>query len=67
MEITFSPLYSQHVDGVRLFESFTKLSRDITIRYKNGTIIAELPAMKDNLALAIKVIDTAREAKKSEN
>jgi transcription-repair coupling factor (superfamily II helicase) len=55
------------VDGVRLFESFTKLSRDITIRYKNGTIIAELPAMKDNLALAIKVIDTAREAKKSEN
>ena len=67
IEITFSPLYSQHVDGVRLFESFTKLSRDITIRYKNGTIIAELPAMKDNLALAIKVIDTAREAKKSEN
>ena len=66
-EITFSPLYSQHVDGVRLFESFTKLSRDITIRYKNGTIIAELPAMKDNISLAIKVIDTARKAKKSEN
>ena len=63
-EITFSTLFSQHVDGVRLFESFTKLSRDITIRYKNGTIIAEIPPMKDNISLAVRVIDTAKEARK---
>ncbi|MBE6127752.1 MAG: transcription-repair coupling factor [Erysipelotrichaceae bacterium] len=64
LEITFSPLYSQHVDGVRLFESFTKLSKDISIRYKGGTIIAEIPPMKDNISLAVKVIDCAREAMK---
>ncbi len=64
-EITFSPLFSQNVDGVRLFEGFTKLSKDITIRYQNGTIIAMIPDTKDSLVLASKVIDTAKGARKN--
>ena len=64
-EITFSPLYSQNVDGVRLFEGFTKLSKDITIRYQNGTIIAVIPESKDSLNMACRVIDLAKEARKN--
>lgn len=66
-EITFSPLFSQHVDGVRLFESFTKISRDIAIRYRSGTIIAEIPHVKDSLKIALQVIDEAGKARKNEN
>lgn len=66
-EITFSPLFSQHVDGVRLFESFTKISRDIRIRYQSGTIIAEIPQVKDSMKLSLKVIDEAGKARKNEN
>ena len=63
-EITFSTLFSQHVDGVRLFESFTKLSKDIALSYKGGMIIATIPNMKDSLRLAISVIDEAGKAEK---
>ena len=66
-EITFSPLFSQHVDGVRLFEGFTKISKDIAIRYRGGTITAEIPASRDSLKIAIQVIDTAGKARKNEN
>lgn len=66
-EITFSPLFSQHVDGVRLFESFTKISRDIALSYKGGTIIVQIPNIKDSLKLAVRVIDEAGKAKKNEN
>ncbi len=62
IEITFSTLYSKNVDGVRLFESFTKISRDITIRYTNGSIIALIPNNKDNLHMAIEVVKKAKEA-----
>ena len=68
MEVTFSTLYSQHVDGVKLFESFTKISKDITIRYTGGMITATLPNSRDVLLLASEVIDKAKEAvKKDEN
>ena len=66
-EITFSPLYSRNVDGVRLFEGFTKISKDITIRYRGGTIIAEIPASKDSLNIAVRVIDLAGKARKHAN
>ena len=66
-EITFSPLFSQHVDGVRLFEGFTKISKDIAIRYRGGTITAEIPVSRDSLKIAIQVIDTAGKARKNEN
>ena len=64
-EITFSPLFSQHVDGVRLFEGFTKISKDIAIRYRGGTITAEIPTNKDSLKIAVQVIDTAGKARKT--
>lgn len=62
MEITFTSLFSQNVDGVKLFESFTKISRDITIRYANQCIIVLIPKSKDDLELAVKCIQKAKES-----
>lgn len=63
-EVTFSPLFSQHVDGVKLFQIFSEISKDIRLRYANNTIIAALPKTKDMLSLTIEVIERAMEAKK---
>ena len=62
MEITFSSLYSQHVDGVKLFETFTKISKDITIRYANKCIIVLLPKSKNDLKMAVNCIQKAKES-----
>lgn len=62
MEITFSSLYSQHVDGVKLFEAFTKISKDITIRYSNQCIIVLLPKSKNDLKMAVECIEKAKES-----
>lgn len=62
MEITFSSLYSQQVDGVKLFEAFTKISKDITIRYSNQCIIVLLPKSKNDLKMAIECIEKAKES-----
>ena len=62
MEITFSSLYSQHVDGVKLFEAFTKISKDITIRYANKCIIVLLPKSKNDLKMAVNCIQKAKES-----
>lgn len=66
-EITFSKEFSSNVDGVRLFELFTKISRDITIRYKEGKITAVLPQSKDALSTVITMIEKAKECLKNEN
>ena len=65
--LTFSTLFSQNVDGVRLFENLTKLSKDITIRYTGGTIIVNLPKGKNRMEMAVKAIRIAGKAQKHEN
>ncbi len=66
-EITFSTELSQNVDGIKLFEDFTKISKDVTLRYKNNMITAVLPKGKDDLSLAIALIKQAKEDVKHEN
>lgn len=63
-EVTFSPLFSQQVNGVKLFEIFTEISKDIRLRYANNTIIVSLPKTKDMLAMTIEVIEKGMEALK---
>jgi transcription-repair coupling factor (superfamily II helicase) len=63
--VTFSPLFSNQVDGVKLFEIFSKLSKDIGLRYTNQCIIASLPKQKDSLMLVIQMIEQAKGAKRS--
>ena len=61
-EITFSKDFSDHVDGVKLFELFSKLSKDISLRYKNQKITASIPKTKNSLNLVIEIIKKSKEA-----
>ncbi len=63
-EISFSPLFSSQLDGVKLFEIYTELSRDIRLRYTNNMIVVTIPKSKDVLSMCISVIEKAQEAKK---
>ena len=63
-EITFSKEFSDHVDGVKLFEIFSKISKDINLRYKNQKITATIPKVKNGLDLVIDVIKRSKESKK---
>lgn len=60
MEIVFSKVFSDHIDGVKLFETFTTISKDIQLRYVQGKIIVRLPKKGNELALAIEVLDQSK-------
>ena len=60
--ITFSKLFSQQVDGVKLFRIFSDLNKDIALRYADSQISATLPKMKSTVSLAADVIMHAKEA-----
>ena len=60
MEIIFSKAFSDHIDGVKLFETFTTISKDIQLRYVQGRIIVRLPKKGNELALAIEVLDQSK-------
>lgn len=62
-EITFSKSYSDNVNGVLLFESFSKVSKDIRLRYQNQCITASIPKIKNSLSIVIETIKKAKEAK----
>ena len=61
-EVTFTPEFSQKVDGVKLFEIFSKISKDIQLRYRNQCITASVPKIKDSLGIVITIIERAQEA-----
>ena len=65
-EITFSKQFSQKLDGVKLFEIFSDISRDIALQYKNQSIIASVPAGKDSLKICAEVMERAKEALRNE-
>ncbi len=62
-EVTFSKDFSDHCDGVKLFEILSKISKDITLRYKNQKITATIPKLKNSINLVIEVIKKGKEAK----
>ena len=66
-ELTFSEEFSSHVDGVKLFELFAGISRDIRLQYKNQCITAYLPKQKNSLGVVIEMISRAKEALKNED
>ncbi len=63
-DITLSAEYSDTVDGVKLFEMCSKITKDINMRYTNKCIIIRIPKRKDDLEIAIKAVQAAREAKR---
>ncbi len=61
-EITFSEAFSSTLDGVKLFELYSALSKDIALRYRNNRITAYTPLGKGSLNMVLKMIETAKEA-----
>ncbi len=64
-EVTFSVPFSQRIDGVKLFEIFSALSKDIALKYANQSIIASVPIEKNSLNLVTEMIMKAKEALRS--
>jgi transcription-repair coupling factor (superfamily II helicase) len=60
-EIAFSKEFSDNVNGIKLFELFTHISKDITIRYTNGKIIVRIPKNCD-ISVIFDVIEKRGEA-----
>ncbi len=61
-EIVFSKEFSSSVNGVKLFELFTHISKDITIKYTDGKIIARIPKSNDQLLVVFEVLSRRGEA-----
>lgn len=66
-QITFSSLFSQSVDGIKLFEIFNSISKDIQLKYSNRCISATLPKVKNVIPMMIEVIEKAKGAKRNAN
>lgn len=56
IQVTLSEWFSNHVDGVKLFERATTLSVDIKIKYQNKMISAFIPKSKVYITLLIQFI-----------
>lgn len=57
IEIIFGDTWSNSIDGVKLFERMTTLSKDIMIRYKDKRIIMRMPKIKDWLYIVLEVLE----------
>lgn len=62
--VTFSSVFSQNLDGVKLFKSFLDISKDIELRYTDNRIIAYIPKNKETLVTTIRVLQEAPKAKR---
>ena len=62
--ITFSSLFSQTLDGVKVFEMMYGVSKDIRLRYASSCMVVTVPKVRNVLPLCIQVIETMPEAKK---
>ena len=63
-EVTFTKEYSDMADGIKLFEDFAKLNRDIAIRYINKKITVIIPEKIKSMEMVVDVIKVAKEARK---
>jgi transcription-repair coupling factor (superfamily II helicase) len=55
--IILSQEYSDHIDGVKLFEFVNSLSRDMEITYKNNKLAISLDNQKENISKMLKLVD----------
>lgn len=57
VEVTFTSAWSNRVDGVKLFEMMTSISKDTKIRLVNNKIVMKLPKTKDWLYKMIEILE----------
>ena len=63
-EIIFSKEFSQTLDGLKLFETYSSISKDIKVLYRNERIIAQIPKGNDALKMSIEVIQASKKCTK---
>ena len=63
-EIIFSKEFSQTLDGLKLFETYSSISKDIKVLYRNERIITQIPKGNDALSMSIQVIQSAKKCTK---
>lgn len=59
-EVIFSEAFSNTIDGIKMFEKYTTISKDIKIKYQNNKIKVSIPKRQDALAIAIEVLTQAK-------
>ncbi|MEG2837707.1 MAG: transcription-repair coupling factor [Erysipelotrichaceae bacterium] len=57
VELIFKETWSDSVDGVKLFEMITTISKDIKIRYVKKQIRMKIPKTKNWLAIVIEILE----------
>ena len=63
-EIIFTKAFSSQLDGVKLFELLTTVSKDLVVKYINEKIQIQLPKTNDSLMMAIEVLVRTKEAQR---
>lgn len=66
-KIVLSKQYSDNIDGIKLFEYCSKLSKDININYKNSKLIIDIDNQKENINRLLTLVDNLDKLKKDEN
>ena len=65
--IVLSKNYSDNIDGVKLFEYCSKLSKDINIGYKENKLIIDIDNQKENINKMLMLVDNLDRLEKDEN
>ena len=65
--IILSKNYSDNIDGIRLFEYCSKLSKDININYKQSRLIIDIENQKENINKMLTLVDNLDKLEKNEN
>ncbi|MEG0409847.1 MAG: transcription-repair coupling factor [Erysipelotrichaceae bacterium] len=60
IELIFEEAWSAHVDGVKLFEAVTTISRDIKMRYTHKKIRMSIKKTKNWLVIVIEIIEKVK-------
>ncbi len=61
-EVIFTKEYSDRLNGIKLFEIFTGISKDITLKYIDNKIIVRIPKINDKFRVIFDVILKSEEA-----
>ena len=64
VELVFTKKYSDTLDGVKLFELITTISREIVVRYSQGMMKFKVPKRGNWLQQIIQILERSKEAKK---
>ena len=64
VELVFTKKYSDTLDGVKLFELITTISREIVVRYAAGMMKFKVPKRGNWLQQVIQILEQSRNAQK---